>query len=95
MTPPRLPTEPEFAGWNSLPVTEVLRHFAQRKVDFIKDSWAAGSYSSSDVTVMGLKQAEMLGALRAYAEIADLTLDDILTELGEEFAPPKPEGEKE
>lgn len=83
----RLPTEEEFAGWNSMPVTDTLRQFAKAKVEYIKNSWAVGAFSNPDLAVMGLKQAEMLGALRAYAEIAELSFEDIITELGEDDGP--------
>ena len=84
----RLPTEEEFKGWLTDPVTEaVFKHLPRAKVQELQDMWANGNFTMETIEASALKNAEVIGELNAWRTLAALDYSYLVTQLKEEEEP--------
>jgi len=77
-----LPSEEQFTAWLQDPCTQMLREYARRKREELKEMWAGGDFSDpTSATSMAIKNAGATGACSAYQEVIEPVFQSIFDEV--------------
>lgn len=78
-----LPEDKAWEEWLTHPCTKALRNWADRKRKGLMEQWATGNFSASFDIEMAVKNAGATGACSVYAEVREMDLTQITTELSD------------
>ena len=81
---PELPSEKDFQLWLLSPVTKLLRQWALKRRESLKETWADGNFSAAFTVEMAVKNAGATGACSILKEVIDPNYQDMIDEVTDE-----------
>lgn len=80
MDNPLLPMEEEWAEWRTHPVTKLVREWAHKEREALKEQWAKGDFTREDPAASVHLNANVIARCEELQRFVDLELIDIFGE---------------
>lgn len=70
-------TEEEFKEWKENPMTRVLCHYLECRIQQKREAWSRGEFTSSDLHSSATLNAEAIGNIGGWQDVLELNFEQL------------------